>query len=63
VTWNRFCVVPCGTRNDEPSTMLGKVSCGTETTGSIRLRNVLYDAEKALTIRGLRMRVHEPTID
>ncbi len=62
-SWNRVCVVPCGTRKDEPSSMLGKVNCGPAATGAIALSNVLNDIVSALTSVGLATRVHDPTTD
>ncbi len=61
--WNRFCVVPCGTRKDDPSWMLGNVSCGPAATGTIALSNALNETVAALTNVGPTTRVHVPTIE
>ena len=62
-TWKRFCVVPCGTRNDVPSWMLGNVSCGPGATGTISLSNVLNETVAAFTSAGLKTRVQVPTTE
>ena len=62
-SWKRVCVVPCGTRNEVPSWMLGNVSCGPRATGAMALSKVLIDTVALLNSRGLRTRLHVPTID
>ena len=51
-SWNRFWVVPCGTRKDVPSWMLGNVSCGPDASGLMTFLNVLKDAVVTLTSVG-----------
>ena len=59
--WKRSWTVPCGTRNEVPSWMLGNVSCGPRVTGAIALSNVLNDTVALFISVGLRMRFHVPT--
>ncbi len=62
-SWKRFCVVPCGTRNDVPSWMLGKVSCGPPWTGAIALSKVLNEPVRAFRNVEVTTRVHVPTTE
>ncbi len=61
--WNRCWVVPCGTRNELPSWMLGKVSCGPPVTGAMALSKVLNETVSAFRSVGSRIRVHVPTTE
>ena len=62
-SWNRFWMVPCGTRKEVPSWMLGNVSWGPDASGLMTFLNVLKDAVVTLTSVGVQMRVQDPTID
>ena len=49
----RVCVVPCGTRKDEPPSRLGNVSCTPGCTGAMRVVEIAEaDAEASLSARG-----------
>ena len=59
----RFCVVPCGTRNDDPACRLGNVSWTPGSTGTIRLSKSLKLTLNALTARDDTTRVHVPSAE
>ena len=58
-TASAFCVVPCGTRNEEPASRLGNVSWTPGATGVMALSKLLKLTLNSLTARGESTRVHD----